>query len=401
MEYVLIALSIIIVALLIALLYKASSKKDNKEIGQEEIQRIVREELVRAENEIRNQIENSNMRQAQTITTSFSDTNRLVLQNMDGFVQTVKQGNERIALSVNENLDKINKSVNEQLAENLQSRLDSSYKKVSDSLERITKWLGEMQELASGVTDLKKVLSGVKTRGEWGEASLDAILEQLLTVDQYKKQITISGQNAVDFAIILPGKGANDSVLLPIDAKFPSEDYQRICECSEAGDNAGVELARKALSARVKHEAIEIKNKYVRVPKTTDFAVMYVPTEGLFAEILRIPGLSDELARNKVVLSGPTTITALLNSLRMGFRTLAIEKRSTEIGKLLGSFQKDFALYSKALEVTKTRLDGAREKLDEVVSRSAKIQARLSKVESMPGVEEDTLPLIGEADNDM
>lgn len=390
MEYVIIALSILIIVMLTLLLAKSfRSSKNSSALDKEQVQRLVREELVRVENDLRNQIENSNMRQAQTITTSFTDTNRLVLQNMDGFVQSVKQGNEKIVVEVKENLDKINKSVNEQLAENLQNRLDSSYKKVSDSLERINKWLGEMQELTSGVTDLKKVLTGVKTRGEWGEASLEAILEQILTVDQYKKQVPISGNNAVDFAVILPGKGENDKVLLPIDAKFPSEDYQRLCDCSNSGDTQGVELARKALSARVKHEAIEIKNKYVKVPKTTDFAVMFVPTEGLFAEILRIPGLSEELSRNKVVLSGPTTITALLNSLRMGFRTLAIEKRSTEIGKLLGSFQKDFTIYSKALDVTKARLDGAREKLDEVVTRNAKIQARLSKVESLPGISEE------------
>ncbi len=390
MEYVIIALSILIIVMLALLLAKSFRNQKNKDgLDKEQVQRIIREELVRVENDLRNQIENSNMRQAQTITTSFTDTNRLVLQNMDGFVQSVKQGNEKIVFALNENLDKINKSVNEQLAENLQNRLDSSYKKVSDSLERITKWLGEMQELTSGVTDLKKVLTGVKTRGEWGEASLEAILEQILTVDQYKKQVPISGNNAVDFAVILPGKGENDKVLLPIDAKFPSEDYQRLCDCSNSGDTQGVESARKALSARVKHEAIEIKNKYVKVPKTTDFAVMFVPTEGLFAEILRIPGLSEELSRNKVVLSGPTTITALLNSLRMGFRTLAIEKRSTEIGKLLGSFQKDFTIYSKALDVTKARLDGAREKLDEVVTRNAKIQARLSKVESLPGISEE------------
>lgn len=401
MDYIIIALSIVIIALLIVLLSKQSKAgaKETSSITADEVQRLVREEILRAENDIRNQVENSNLRQAQSITTSFTDTNRIVLQSLERFVEEVNKGSERTTNAINQNLEKINKSVNEQLAENLQTRLDSSYKKISDSIENISKWLGEMKELSSGVNDLKKVLTGVKTRGEWGEASLDAILEQTLTVDQYKKQVTISGQNLVDFAVILPGKGSNDNVLLPIDAKFPSEDYQRLCDCSERGDNAGVELARKALAARVKHESVEIKNKYIKVPKTTDFAVMFVPTEGLFAEILRIAGLTDELAKNKVVLAGPTTITALLNSLRMGFKTLAIEKRSTEIGKLLASFQKDFSIYSRDLEATQNRLDGARSKLEDVVRRNAKIQEKLSKVEVLPDSEEQLL--IGDSSDDM
>ena len=359
-------------------------------LTQDDVKRIIREETDRQSLDIRNTVENSNLRLAQSVVTSFTETNKIVIQNIERLINDVNKNSEKTAEIINTNLEKINKSVNEQLAENLQTRLDSSYKKINDSIENISKWLGEMKELSSGVSDLKKVLSGVKTRGEWGESSLDAILEQILTVDQYKKQVSISGQNLVDFAIILPGKGAGEKVLLPIDAKFPSEDYQRLCECSESGDTVGMEIARKALSARVKHEAVEIKNKYIKVPKTTDFAVMFVPTEGLFAEILRIAGLSDELAKQKVVLAGPTTITALLNSLRMGFKTLAIEKRSTEIGKLLASFQKDFSMYSKDLETTVSKLDGARDKLGDVVKRNIKIQERLSKIEVLPG-EDDGL----------
>ncbi len=395
MEYAILGLLILTLAGVLVVIFSSKNKKVEETLSASDINRLVREEVEKVALDLRNTVENSNLRQAQSITTAFTDTNRIVLQSLERFIEEVNKGNERSVQAIKENLEKINKSVNEQLAENLQTRLDSSYKKISDSIENISKWLGEMKELSSGVSDLKKVLTGVKTRGEWGEASLEAILEQTLTVDQYKRQVTISGQNLVDFAIVLPGKGANDSVLLPVDAKFPSEDYQRLCECSENGDSQGMEIARRALAARVKHEAIEIKNKYIKVPKTTDFAVMFVPTEGLFAEILRIAGLSDELAKQKVVLAGPTTITALLNSLRMGFKTLAIEKRSTEISKLLASFQKDFSMYSRDLEATVSKLDGARNKLDEVVRRNVKIQEKLSKVEVLPG--EDIPEITGDA----
>ncbi len=396
MEYVILASTILCLIGIAVLIFASKKNQSDSSITQEEVKRIVREETDKQSAEIRNTVENSNLRLAQSVVTSFTETNRLVIQNIERLISDVNKNSEKTAEIINTNLEKINKSVNEQLAENLQTRLDSSYKKINDSIENISKWLGEMKELSSGVSDLKKVLSGVKTRGEWGEASLDAILAQVLTVDQYKKQVTISGQNLVDFAVILPGKGAGEKVLLPIDAKFPSEDYQRLCECSETGDVQGMEVARKALSARVKHEAVEIKNKYIKVPKTTDFAVMFVPTEGLFAEILRIAGLTDELAKQKVVLAGPTTITALLNSLRMGFKTLAIEKRSTEIGKLLASFQKDFTMYSKDLETTVNRLDGARDKLGDVVKRNTKIQEKLSKIEVLPGEDDGFSEITGE-----
>lgn len=391
MEYAILGAVLLCFAGILTVLFASKSSKAKNDIKIEDIRSIVKEEVKSVENDLRNTVENSNLRQAQSLLTSFTETNRLVIQAIERLVNDVNKNSEKTSEIINSNLEKINKSVNEQLTENLQTRLDSSYKKINDSIENISKWLGEMKELSTGVSDLKKVLTGVKTRGEWGEASLEAILEQTLTVDQYKKQVNISGQNLVDFAIVLPGIEDGKRVLLPIDAKFPSEDYQRMCECGEKGDSVGLEVARKALASRVKHEAIEIKNKYIKTPKTTDFAVMFVPTEGLFAEILRIAGLSDELAKQKVVLAGPTTITALLNSLRMGFKTLAIEKRSTEISKLLASFQREFTSYSKDLETTVNRLDGARDKLGEVVRRNTKIQEKLAKVEVLPNEEDLTL----------
>lgn len=383
--YLIIALLVIAVASFIVLLALLFRKNKKQQTLDPFVIDEIKGKIVSLENDLRRGIEESNSRQAQAISNSFVNTNKLVLDNLGRFLTQLEKGNAETISAITQNLEKINKTVNEQLAENLQKRLDSSYSKVSESLERIHKWLGEMQELTTGVTDLKKVLTGVKTRGMWGETSLDAILEQILTSEQYKKQVQISGQNLVDFAVILPGKGSGDKILLPIDAKFPVEDYARLCEAQESGDNLGVDKARKELIQRVKHESIQIRDKYVKAPKTTDFAIMYVPTEGLFAELLRSPGLSEDLQKNKVVLAGPTTITALLNSLRMGFKTLAIEKRSTEIGKLLASFQREFSYYIKNLSKTKTQLDTARTSLDDVVHRSEKIQAKLQQVEVLPG----------------
>lgn len=388
---ILIVLSVLGISLLFAVLLKKPQKDSDIEIKE------LKDKILYLESEIRKSVEDSNARQFQNISQTFSDNNKYVLDSINRYTLQIEKSTSELKDTVEKNLDRINKSVTEQLEENLQKRLDSSYSKVNESLERIHKWLGEMQELSTGVTDLKKVLTGVKTRGEWGEASLGAILEQILTIEQYSSQVNIKGDNKVDFAIILPGKSESDKVLLPIDAKFPVEDYQRLCEAQDLGDAVGVDRARKDLVARVKHEALSIRDKYVKVPKTTDFAIMYVPTEGLFAELLRSPGLQDFLQTNKVVIAGPTTITALLNSLRMGFKTLAIEKRSTEIGKHLATFQRDFGIYLKSLNKTHDHLEKAQETLGDVMKRSETIQTRLKKVEQLPGFEEDTvIELIGE-----
>lgn len=391
--YLLIAVLILLIANT-SLLFVLFKKKNENKGG--DIERELNEKFIRFHADLRRDVEDSNSRQMQNINATFSETNRMVVDQMGRFVQQIEKDNLALKESVERNLDRINKSVTEQLEENLQNKLDSSFSKVSESLQQISAWLGEMKELSSGVTDLKKVLTGVKTRGEWGEASLDAILEQILTPEQYTRQTKISGSNMVDFAIILPGKGTNDKVLLPIDAKFPIEDYQRLCEAQDKGDNAGMDRARRDLVARVKHESLSIRDKYVKPPKTTDFAIMFVPTEGLFAELLRTPGLADDLQKNKVVLAGPTTISALLNSLRMGFRTLAIEKRSTEIGKHLATFQKEFAGYMSYLDKTDNHLNRAKDALDDVIKKSGKIQEKLQKIEKLPDFE-DGVQLLGES----
>ena len=391
---ILIILSIISIGLSLLVLKKLKEKGEGQE------QTVDFDAKFKAlESDIRREVEESNSRQFQMINSAFSETNKHVVDNVKSLSEQLDKSNAEMKASVERNLDRINKSVTEQLEENLQKKLEATYNSVHESLERIHKGLGEMQELSTGVTDLKKVLTGVKTRGEWGEASLGAILEQVLTIDQYAEQVNIRGDNKVDFAVILPGKGEKENVLLPIDAKFPVEDYQRLCEAQDNGDKDGMENARKSLVARVKHEAVSIRDKYIKVPKTTDFAIMFVPTEGLFAELLRSPGLADELQKTKIILAGPTTITALLNSLRLGFKTLAIEKRSTEISKHLATFQRDFGIYLKHLTKTHDHLESAQKSLGDVMKRSETIQTRLSRVEQLPGFEvEEGFGLIGEGD---
>ncbi|MEG1499767.1 MAG: DNA recombination protein RmuC, partial [Clostridia bacterium] len=245
--------------------------------------------------------------------------------------------------------------------------------------------LGEMQTLASGVGDLKKVLTNVKTRGVWGEISLGNLLEQIMTHEQFEKNVAIKKDSLerVDFAIKLPGKD-EEEILLPIDAKFPMEDYQRLCEASENGNSADVELAIKSLEKRIKEEAKSIKEKYISLPKTTDFAMMYLATEGLYAEVARRAGLMEFLQENyKVVICGPTTLSAMLNSLQLGFKTLSIEKRSSEIWTLLGIFKNEFEKFTMLLSKTQKKLIEATNTIDMASKKTKTIARKLKNVSSL------------------
>ncbi len=261
-------------------------------------------------------------------------------------------------------LDQMRQTVDERLTATLEKRLGESFMQVSERLEAVHRGLGEMQTLAAGVGDLKRVLTNVKTRGTWGEVQLNMLLEQVLTSDQYEANVACkpgSGER-VEYAIRLPGQdGGNGApVWLPIDAKFPLEDYQRMLEAQGQGDAAGVEQALKGLEARVKLSAKEIQGKYLDPPRTTDFGIMFLPTEGLYAEVLRRPGLAESLQREcRVVVAGPTTLAALLNSLQMGFRTLAIEQRSSEVWQLLGAVKTQFGQFGGLLEKVHKKLDQA------------------------------------------
>lgn len=294
-------------------------------------------------------------------------------------VQELQQDNAR-------QLDKMRETVDEKLSGTLEKRLGESFKLVSERLEQVYKGLGEMQTLAAGVGDLKKVLTNVKTRGTWGEVQLGALLEQVLTPSQYAANIATKRGSAdrVEFAVRLPGKG-EEPVFLPIDAKFPMEDYQRIVDASATGDAAAVELAARALENRIKLEAKTIADKYIDVPATTDFAILFLPVEGLYAEVLRRPGLAEALQRDfRVSVAGPTTLTALLNSLQMGFRTLAIQQRSDEVWKTLGTFKTEFGKFTEVLAHTKKKLQEASNVIEKAEVRTRVIQRKLRNVEQVP-----------------
>ena len=298
---------------------------------------------------------------------------------------------ETLRSAVDQQLEHMRRTVDEKLHATLEKRLAESFKQVSERLELVHKGLGEMQTLAAGVGDLKRVLSNVKTRGVFGETQLAALLEQVMAPEQYEKNVaTRPGSNArVEFAIKLPGRDAENPVLLPIDAKFPQEDYQRLQAAQEAGDVAAAELAGKALEARVKLEARSIAEKYVEPPHTTDFALLYLPFEGLFAEVLRRPGLFDHIQREwRVTICGPTNLLAYLNSLQMGFRTLAIQQRSSEVWKVLGTVKSEFGRFAEVLANTKRQLQTVANTIDQAEVRTRQIERKLKDVEVLPGAEE-------------
>jgi DNA recombination protein RmuC len=302
-------------------------------------------------------------------------------------------------------LEQMRSVVDEKLQSTLEKRLGDSFKQVSERLEQVYKGLGEMRSLATGVGDLKKVLTNVKTRGTWGEIRLSHILEQILTPDQYEVNVaTKKGSNErVEFAIKLPGQGADKDkvVWLPIDSKFPQEDYQRLLDAQEAADKARAEISVKNLEVRVKTEAKAIRQKYIDPPNTTDFGIMFLPVEGLYAEVLRRPGLCDSLQRDyRIVVTGPTTLAALLNSLQMGFRTLAIEKRSSEVWELLGAVKTQFSKFGEVLAKTKKKLQEASNTIDQAEVRTRVISRKLSKVQELPQIDSSKLiePAAGDDD---
>ncbi len=299
-------------------------------------------------------------------------------------------------------LEQMRATVDEKLQSTLEARLGASFKLVSERLEAVQRGLGEMQSLATGVGDLKRVLNNVKDRGGWGEVQLEAILEQTLTGEQFERGVRVRPGSAetVDFAVRLPGRGDGDThVWLPIDAKFPREDYERLLDAQERGELEGVRAAGAQLERAIRVQAKSVNEKYVVPPHTTDFAIVFLPTEGLFAETIRRPGLIDALQREyRVVIAGPTTFTALLNSLQMGFRTLAIEKRSSEVWQLLGAVKAEFGKFATVLEKANAQLDTVQNSIRQAGVRTRQIERKLKGVETLPG--SVTPPLLGEADID-
>jgi DNA recombination protein RmuC len=387
--------------------------------GLERLERELREELARSRQESaqasRGDREEQSLalaRLAQTLAAQLAQLGTLQGQQLESFAQQLTrltQSNEqrfeqlRLAIEARlgamqidnaSKLEEMRKTVDEKLHATLEQRLGDSFKLVSERLEQVHRGLGEMQTLAAGVGDLKKVLTNVKTRGTWGEVQLEALLDQVLTAEQYEKNIATrpKSNERVEFAIRLPGRemGEDDNrpVWLPIDAKFPMEDYQRLLEAQDRADPLAVEIAAKALEMRLRDEAKKIRDKYVEPPYTTDFAILYLPIEGLYAEALRRPGLAEALQRDwRVSIAGPTTLAALLNSLQMGFRTLAIEKRSSEVWGVLGAIKTEFGKFGEALEATRKKLEQATKSIESAGVRTRQIERKLKGVEALPMVE--------------
>lgn len=310
---------------------------------------------------------------------------RLVVEQR---LTALQDGNEK-------KLDQMRATVDEKLQSTLEARLGESFKQVADRLEQVHKGLGEMQTLAAGVGDLKHLLTNVKTRGIFGEAQLAGLLEQVFVVDQYAAQVATrpGSKNMVDFAIKLPGKSEQGQPLwLPIDAKFPNEDYERLLDAQGRADVLGAEAAGKALESRIRLEARSIADKYIEPPHTTDFAILFLPTEGLYAEVLRRPGLMESLQRDyRITLAGPTTLLAMLSSLQMGFRTLALEKRSSEVWQVLGAVKTEFGKFGDVLAKVKSQTETVLKTIDGAETRSRAMGRALKKVEALPDVQSQAL----------
>ncbi len=378
----------------------------------------VADQLDRVEREVRLQLQATAQAQRQEMGNILAQSHAATVQQLETMrrqIEVLTESNTRRLLEVRvaletkmrelqadngARLEEMRKTVDEKLHETLETRLTESFRQVSERLERVHQGLGEMQQLALGVGDLKRVLTNVKTRGTWGEVQLEMLLEQILTPDQYAKNVeTIPGSNArVEFALKLPGqKEGGAPVWMPIDAKFPKEQYERLLEAADRADADAVAAAGRELERAVRGEAKTICEKYVSPPLTTDFAILFLPTEGLYAEVMRRPGLADELQRaNRVSIAGPSTLTALLNSLQMGFRTLALEKRSSEVWQVLGAVKTEFAKFGDVLAATKTTLERAARNIENAEVRSRQMARKLKSVEALPS--EEALLMLGAAD---
>ena len=405
---------------------KKVSLKDNTDVN---VDKIINEihNASKSQNELNHQLNSLILQQIKdsndTLLNSVSQNNRTqftqqseiltrlnsVLQNNDqsmkNAITTLENGLSSMRQDNEKKLEQMRQTVDEKLNVSLENRLTNSFNIINERLQSVYEGIGVMKQLATGVGDLKKVLTNVKTRGTWGEVQLESLLEQILTKEQYLSQVNINPKNMdrVDFVIKMPGKDDSGEVYLPIDAKFPIEDYQRIVDASENGNKEDVDLAVKNLEKRVKEEAKKIKEKYILIPKTTDFAVMYVPIEGMYAEILRINGLCEQLqTQYKIIVCGPTTLSALLNSLQLGFKSLSIEKRSSEVWNLLSTFKVEFTKFVDLLAKTQKKLAEASNTIELATKKSRTIDKKLKNVSSLApsGDEQEVLTFDSEENED-
>ena len=394
--YIIIGLLLLVIVLLIWQLKRGSSifspldgKLDVLKTLQERTENSVRDEIAK----FRAEYQNQSREQREELAGSLKGFGDSVEQKMENVRLVVDDKLKQIQEDNTLQLEKMRETVDDKLHATLETRLGEAFKLVSERLEQVQKGLGEMQSLASGVGDLKKVLLNVKTKGVLGEAQLGAILDQILTPAQYEKNVKTKEKSGdhVEYAIKIPSKDDSGSFLwLPIDAKFPTEDYISLIDAYEKADIVEIETYTKSLKAKIERFAKDISVKYIDPPNTTDFAIMFLPFEGLFAEVLRIPGLFEKMQReHKITITGPTTISAFLNSLQMGFRTLAIQKRSTEVWKVLGEVKTAFTKFGDTLDVVRDRLEKAVNTVDDARKKSKTLQGKLRAVEEVPGMSDE------------
>ena len=348
---------------------------------------ISRKELNQVAKDLRQELTANLNQSRESIDKRIEDLREKNDQKLEQIRKTVEAKLENINKDNNEKLEKMRSTVDEKLQSTLEKRLGESFKLVSERLELVQRGLGEMKGLANDVGDFKRILTNVKTRGTWGEIQLESLLEQIFIKDHYAKQVKLDDRSndVVDYAIKLPDKSnKNCFIYLPIDAKFPLEDYQRLVSSSEKGDMAQIEATTKALINRIKAEAKSISEKYIKPPKTTDFAVLYVPIESLYAEVLRQPGLFENLQSNyRVMVAGPTTISAILNSYQLGFRTLAIAEQTSKVWELLTTIKGEFGKFEELLVKTKEKLIQATNTIDSATKKTRTIESKLNKVQTL------------------
>lgn len=400
MENIELILSVIIAGLV---LYIIVDKLISRKTGTSSIEKTLKQEIANLRQDSdnnarlsRSEINSLLIQNQESFLNQYTNLSNSTQQRLDSIRTTLQRSIERLNQENSMQLEKMRGVVDEKLQNTLENRLTASFALVNERLEQVYNGLGEMQSLASGVGDLKRVLQNVRTRGLWGEAQVSQILEQVLYSGQYETNVAVkpSSNERVEFALVLPGK--DEKVYLPIDSKFPQEDYLRLVEFSNKGDTEGCNAAMKQLSISIKKEAKDIAEKYIAPPYTTDFAIMFLPVEGLYAEVLRNSSLFEELQKMRIVVCGPTTLVAILNSLNVGFKTLAIEKRSSEVWMLLGTIKNEFGKFEAILEKTQKKLQEANNVILDAARKTRTINRKLRDVEAV--TEEDAPALFDDTE---
>jgi len=409
--------TILLIILVIIILFISFKNSGSRDLNNEKLERLekissenareIRDEASKNSSLLREELSKSIKEMSDFLLSRINDSTSFQKQQIESFREENSKAMDKIRETVekrlsdiqkenNEKLNKMREMVEEKIQASLEKRLGESFNTVNKQLEAVHKGLGEMKNLADGVGDLKRILGNVKSRGVFGEIQLSAILEDIMSPDQYDKNVHTkkNSRDSVEYAIKLPNKNNSGDILwLPIDAKFPIADYERMVSARENGNINELEINKKQLETRIKNEAKKILNKYIDPPFTTDFAIMFLPTEGLFLEVLNIPGLAEEVRDEyKIIISGPTTLSALLNSLQLGFRTLAIEKRSSEVWKILGSVKKEFGKFGDILDKVRKKLSEASNTMNDASVRTRAIEKHLKSVEELPYQNEEKSP---------